>query len=112
MPVAAEDDPLQLRPDPDNLVSKVGAAFTPGSFRSRQNPSEPVRLLLHQLSESEESDAPEKTEKEAAPSGGRKYIPPKIAPVHYGKIPLRPVPLRSWRRESQRPAAWFLQMEI
>ncbi|CAG12701.1 unnamed protein product [Tetraodon nigroviridis] len=53
----AEDDPLQLRPNPENLISK--------------------------LSESEESEAEEQAEKKAAPSGGRKYIPPKIAPVHY-----------------------------
>lgn len=44
-----------------------------------------VRLVLNQLSESEESDVEEnKTEKKAAPSSGRKYIPPKIAPMHYG----------------------------
>uniref|UniRef100_H2SVH0 Neuroguidin, EIF4E binding protein n=2 Tax=Takifugu rubripes TaxID=31033 RepID=H2SVH0_TAKRU len=52
----AENDPLQLRPNPGNLLSK--------------------------LSESEESDTEEKTEK-AAPSSGRRYIPPKIAPMHY-----------------------------
>ncbi|XP_034562280.1 neuroguidin [Notolabrus celidotus] len=56
----AENDPLQLRPNPENLMSK--------------------------LSESEESDgeAEDKTasEKKAAPFG-RKYVPPKIAAVHY-----------------------------
>ncbi|XP_059182757.1 neuroguidin [Centropristis striata] len=55
----AENDPLQLRPNPENLLSK--------------------------LSESEESEgeAESQTEKKAAPSSGRKYVPPKIAPVHY-----------------------------
>lgn len=55
----AENDPLQLRPNPENLLSK--------------------------LSESEESEgeAEDKTEKKAAHSSGRKYVPPKIAPVHY-----------------------------
>lgn len=43
-----------------------------------------ARLVLNQLSESEESDVEEKTEKKTAPSGGRLYIPPKIAPMHYG----------------------------
>ncbi|KAM6900390.1 neuroguidin [Xenentodon cancila] len=57
----AENDPLQLRPNPENLISK--------------------------LSESEESEdeAENKaaSEKTAAHSSGRKYVPPKIAPVHY-----------------------------
>ncbi|KAI3355130.1 hypothetical protein L3Q82_018002 [Scortum barcoo] len=57
----AENDPLQLRPNPDNLISK--------------------------LSESEESEgeAEDKTasQKKAAHSSGRKYVPPKIAAVHY-----------------------------
>ncbi|KAA8580930.1 hypothetical protein FQN60_013888, partial [Etheostoma spectabile] len=55
----AENDPLQLRPNPENLISK--------------------------LSESEESEgeAENKTEKKAAHSSGRKYVPPKIVPVHY-----------------------------
>nr|ACQ58363.1 Neuroguidin [Anoplopoma fimbria] len=55
----AENDPLQLRPNPENLISK--------------------------LSESEESEdeADNTTEKKAAHSSGRKYVPPKIAPVHY-----------------------------
>lgn len=44
-----------------------------------------VRPALNQLSESEESDEEEnKTGKKVAPSSGRKYIPPKIAPMHYG----------------------------
>lgn len=45
-------------------------------------------LILNQLSESEESDneAEGKTEKKAAHSSGRKYIPPKIAAVHYGNV--------------------------
>ncbi|KAM8731404.1 neuroguidin [Acanthopagrus schlegelii] len=55
----AENDPLQLRPNPENLISK--------------------------LSDSEESEgeAETKTEKKAAHSSGRKYVPPKIAAVHY-----------------------------
>uniref|UniRef100_A0A8P4G3X0 Neuroguidin, EIF4E binding protein n=1 Tax=Dicentrarchus labrax TaxID=13489 RepID=A0A8P4G3X0_DICLA len=55
----AENDPLQLRPNPENLISK--------------------------LSESEESEgeAENKAEKKAAHSSGRKYVPPKIAAVHY-----------------------------
>uniref|UniRef100_A0A3Q2VYY7 Neuroguidin, EIF4E binding protein n=1 Tax=Haplochromis burtoni TaxID=8153 RepID=A0A3Q2VYY7_HAPBU len=56
----AENDPLQLRPNPENLVSK--------------------------LSESESEDETENeaaSEKKAAHSSGKKYIPPKIAPVHY-----------------------------
>ncbi|XP_029313659.1 neuroguidin [Cottoperca gobio] len=55
----AANDPLQLRPNPENLISK--------------------------LSESEESEGEDdnKTEKKAAHSSGRKYVPPKIAPVHY-----------------------------
>ncbi|KAG7271361.1 hypothetical protein CRUP_009383 [Coryphaenoides rupestris] len=56
----AENDPLHLRPNPENLMSK--------------------------LSDSEEScgedGAAEISEKTAA-SGDRKYIPPKIAPMHY-----------------------------
>lgn len=45
-----------------------------------------VRLLFNQLSESEESDVEENKTEKAAPSSGRKYIPPKIAPMHYGKV--------------------------
>ncbi|XP_069554024.1 neuroguidin [Brachyistius frenatus] len=56
----AQNDPLQLRPNPDNLLSK--------------------------LSESE-SEAEEEnnsaSEKKAAHSSGKKYVPPKIAPMHY-----------------------------
>lgn len=45
-------------------------------------------VLSKQLSESEESDgeAENKKEKKAALSSGRKYIPPKIAAVHYGNV--------------------------
>ncbi|XP_074549848.1 neuroguidin [Halichoeres trimaculatus] len=57
----AENDPLQLRPNPENLISK--------------------------LNESDESDSEAETktasEKKAAHSSGRKYVPPKIAAVHY-----------------------------
>lgn len=44
------------------------------------------RCFINQLSESEESEgeAGSTTENKAAPSSGRKYVPPKIAPVHYG----------------------------
>jgi len=57
----AENDPLQLRPNPENLISK--------------------------LNESEESEGEAEnkaaSEKRAAHSSGRKYVPPKIAAVHY-----------------------------
>ncbi|KAK0144630.1 Neuroguidin [Merluccius polli] len=57
----AENDPLHLRPNPENLMSK--------------------------LSESEESNgedgATAVSEKKTAASGDRKYVPPKIAPMHY-----------------------------
>ncbi|XP_053268444.1 neuroguidin [Pleuronectes platessa] len=57
----AENDPLQLRPNPENFTSK-----------------------LNESEESEgEGDSTKVSEKTAADSGGRKYIPPKIAPVHY-----------------------------
>ncbi|XP_026217612.1 neuroguidin [Anabas testudineus] len=57
----AENDPMQLRPNPENLISK--------------------------LNESEDSDdeaeANAASNKKAAHSSGKKYVPPKIAPVHY-----------------------------
>ncbi|CAJ1082448.1 neuroguidin isoform X2 [Xyrichtys novacula] len=57
----AENDPLQLRPNPENFISK--------------------------LSESEESDGETEnktaSEKKAAHSHSKKYVPPKIAAVHY-----------------------------
>ncbi|XP_034428767.1 neuroguidin [Hippoglossus hippoglossus] len=56
----AENDPLQLRPNPENLVSK-----------------------LNESESEEEAETTAVSEKTAANSGGRKYIPPKIAPVHY-----------------------------
>lgn len=45
-------------------------------------------VLSKQLSESEESEgeAENQKEKKAALSSGRKYIPPKIAAVHYGNV--------------------------
>ncbi|XP_072306621.1 neuroguidin isoform X1 [Eucyclogobius newberryi] len=53
----AENDPLQLRPNPGNLQSK--------------------------LSESEsEEESKEATDKKAGPTA-KKYVPPKIAPMHY-----------------------------
>ncbi|XP_024135383.1 neuroguidin [Oryzias melastigma] len=57
----AENDPLQLRPNPENLISK--------------------------LSESEGSDdedeSKESSERKPAASSSKKYVPPKIAPMHY-----------------------------
>ncbi|XP_073687246.1 neuroguidin [Garra rufa] len=56
----AENDPLHFRPNPQNLVSK--------------------------LSESENSDDEEEGEKSKGPKDplyGRKYRPPRIAPMHY-----------------------------
>lgn len=44
-------------------------------------------FLFLQLSESESEDEMENnaaSEKKAAHSSGKKYVPPKIAPVHYG----------------------------
>ncbi|KAL1006361.1 hypothetical protein UPYG_G00071360 [Umbra pygmaea] len=57
-----ENDPLQFRPNPDNLVSK--------------------------LSESEDSEDDDgKNTRKKRPSSG-KYVPPKIAPMHYeGDLP-------------------------
>ncbi|XP_051969299.1 neuroguidin-like [Xyrauchen texanus] len=57
-----ENDPLHFRPNPQNMASK--------------------------LSESEESDKDDDGEKTKAsemkePSSGRKYVPPRIAPMHY-----------------------------
>ncbi|XP_023253807.1 neuroguidin [Seriola lalandi dorsalis] len=57
----AENDQLQLRPNPENLISK-----------------------LDESEESEdEAEMKAASEKRAAHSSGRKYVPPKIAPVHY-----------------------------
>ncbi|KPP61158.1 hypothetical protein Z043_120776 [Scleropages formosus] len=58
----AANDPLQFRPNPENLISK--------------------------LSESEESEdeggaAAERSGSKAPPGASKKYIPPRIAPVHY-----------------------------
>ncbi|KAI2649072.1 Neuroguidin [Labeo rohita] len=56
----AENDPLHFRPNPQNLVSK--------------------------LSESENSDDENEEGKSKGvkePSTGRKYVPPRIAPMHY-----------------------------
>ncbi|KAF7213666.1 neuroguidin [Nothobranchius furzeri] len=56
----AENDPLQLRPNPENLVNKLGE------------------------SESEDEAGNESTsDMKAAHPSSKKYIPPKIAPVHY-----------------------------
>ncbi|GLD55091.1 neuroguidin [Lates japonicus] len=56
----AENDPLQLRPNPENLISKLNE------------------------SEKSEDEAEIKAASErAAQSNGKKYVPPKIAPVHY-----------------------------
>ncbi|KAM9774897.1 neuroguidin [Syngnathus typhle] len=52
----AENDPLQLRPNPENLISK--------------------------LSESEDEEG-QVSEKKVAHSADKKYIPPKIAAVYY-----------------------------
>lgn len=42
---------------------------------------------LQQLSESEQSEGEADTkEKKAVPPSGKKYIPPKIAAVHYGIV--------------------------
>lgn len=46
-------------------------------------------FVFLQLSESESEDETENeaaSEKKAAHSSGKKYIPPKIAPVHYGNV--------------------------
>nr|Q6PFJ1.1 RecName: Full=Neuroguidin; AltName: Full=EIF4E-binding protein [Danio rerio]AAH57531.1 Neuroguidin, EIF4E binding protein [Danio rerio] len=56
----SENDPLHFRPNPQSLVSK--------------------------LSESEDSDddgVGGKTKEQKEPSGGRRYVPPRIAPMHY-----------------------------
>ncbi|XP_026538868.1 neuroguidin [Notechis scutatus] len=62
----AEDDPLKYKPNPDNLVSK--------------------------LSDSEDGEEEEdvggttkKPGKEASKGGIRKYIPPRLVPVHYNE---------------------------
>ncbi|KAJ0059905.1 hypothetical protein NL108_015525, partial [Boleophthalmus pectinirostris] len=53
----AENDPLQLRPNPGNLQSK--------------------------LSESESEEEDKDTAKKAGQPTAKKYVPPKIAPMHY-----------------------------
>ncbi|KAM4534275.1 neuroguidin [Odontesthes bonariensis] len=57
----AENDPLQLRPNPENLISKLSESEESG----------------------DEAESKAASEKKAAHSSGRKYVPPKIAPVHY-----------------------------
>ncbi|XP_069044244.1 neuroguidin [Lepisosteus oculatus] len=56
-----ENDPLQLRPRPENLISKLSES---------------------EVSEDEE-ERPEGSAERELSGVGRKYIPPKIAPVHY-----------------------------
>ncbi|XP_048029926.1 neuroguidin [Megalobrama amblycephala] len=53
----SENDPLHFRPNPQNMVSK--------------------------LSESENSDDEGEEGKTKEPSGSRRYVPPRIAPMHY-----------------------------
>ncbi|CAB1349686.1 unnamed protein product [Coregonus sp. 'balchen'] len=53
-----ENDPLQFRPNPENLLSES------------------------EDSEDEDGEKAEGTEKKV-PSSGKKYVPPKIAPMHY-----------------------------
>ncbi|KAM8881020.1 neuroguidin [Synchiropus picturatus] len=55
----ADNDPLQLRPNPENLTSKLSE------------------------SDSENESAKKSAGNKAAHSSGRKYVPPKIAAVHY-----------------------------
>ncbi|XP_029385148.1 neuroguidin isoform X2 [Echeneis naucrates] len=55
------DDPLQLRPNPGNLLSKLEE-----SEQSRN-----------------EDELKTSSQQRAAQSAGRKYVPPKIAPMHY-----------------------------
>ncbi|XP_026161536.1 neuroguidin isoform X2 [Mastacembelus armatus] len=57
----AENDLLQLRPNPDNLISKL--CETDGS--------------------EDGDDKQVASEKKADLGNGRKYVPPKIVPVHY-----------------------------
>ncbi|XP_023661794.2 neuroguidin [Paramormyrops kingsleyae] len=54
----AENDPLHFRPNPENLISKLSE------------------------SESEEEGA-EGSEKREPSGGNKKYVPPRIAPMHY-----------------------------
>lgn len=58
----AENDPLQLRPNPENLVSKLSES---------------------EESEDEDGNQAASKSKTPAPSSGRKYVPPRIAPMHY-----------------------------
>nr|XP_057915355.1 neuroguidin [Doryrhamphus excisus] len=55
----AENDPLQFRPNPENLMSKLSD------------------------SESDDEEESKVSEKKAARATDRKYVPPKIAAVHY-----------------------------
>lgn len=108
----AENDPLQLRPNPENLLSKVSHCNHKVCLVLKSkyhNPDQSYSLFpvydyihtvwlifsifaspINQLSESEESEDEAETKaasnKKAAHSSGRKYVPPKIAPVHYGKV--------------------------
>nr|XP_020466149.1 neuroguidin [Monopterus albus] len=78
----AENDLLQLRPNPDNLINK--------------------------LNESEESEDEAKrkasSERKAPHAPGKKYVPPKIAPVHYDGD-LMEADRRNAQVEHQRQAA-------
>ncbi|XP_056110087.1 neuroguidin [Rhinichthys klamathensis goyatoka] len=56
----SENDPLHLRPNPQNLVSKLSESENSGD-------------------EGEEG----KTKRGKEPSSGRRYVPPRIAPMHY-----------------------------
>lgn len=56
----AENDPLQLRPNPENLLSKLSASESEDEAKDKEG-----------------------TDKKASYSGTKRYIPPKIAPMHY-----------------------------
>lgn len=74
-------------------MSKVrsGFKFLCGTFdlNLKLKMSFVAHFPVQQLSESEQSEGEADTkEKKAAPPSGRKYVPPKIAAVHYGNVSL------------------------
>lgn len=98
----SENDPLRFKPNPQNLMSKVrlrcfelwiSATYNAASFILQM-----INLVIAfcfcfcwqlQLEESDQeelgSDENEGGESKKSHSKVKKYVPPRLAPVHYGK---------------------------
>ena len=84
--IASNDDPLQFRANPANLVSKVRHCIQQLCMRLRDVESVCVCVCVCVCVQLDEEEKDQSDESAADEEGTKLYVPPRVAPMPYGQL--------------------------